>query len=120
MEEIFRLLSPEFDVLRAVRHGQALLDAAAELLPDAVVTDVNMPVMDGIVACECLFQRGFHGAVVLLTMHAETALQERAFRAGARAYVLKIDAAEDLIPAVHAALAGRNYRSRSVFVPERT
>jgi DNA-binding NarL/FixJ family response regulator len=114
LEEISRLLASEFDVVRAVRHGLELLEAAEELKPDAVVSDIHMPVMDGICACERLLEAGFHGAVVLLTMHAESELVDRAFRAGMCAYVLKIDAGEDLIPAIYAALEGRNYRSRSV------
>jgi DNA-binding NarL/FixJ family response regulator len=119
LEEIFRLLSHEFDIVRAVRHGQELLDAAGELNPDAIVSDIDMPVLDGISACERLRERGFHGGVVLLTLHTETVLVERAFRAGASGFVLKIDAGEDLIPAVYAAIEGHNYRSRSIFAKER-
>jgi DNA-binding NarL/FixJ family response regulator len=118
LEEIVRLLSQEFDVVCAVRHGQELLDAAEKLKPDAVVTDIDMPVLDGISACERLREQGFHGGVVLLTLHTETVLVERAFRAGASGFVLKVDAGEDLIPAVYAALEGRNFRSRGVFVRE--
>ena len=113
-EEVFDLLSQDFDIVRAVRHGQELLDAAEELKPDAVVSDINMPVLDGISACQRLRERGFNGGVVLLTLHTETVLVDRAFRAGASGFVLKIDAGEDLIPAVYAAIEGRNYRSRSV------
>lgn len=114
LEEVHGLLSQDFDIVRAVRHGQELLDAAEELKPDAVVSDINMPVLDGISACERLRERGFHGGVVLLTLHMETVLVDRAFRAGASGFVLKIDAVEDLIPAVYASIEGRNYRSRSV------
>lgn len=116
LEEIVNLLSIEFEVVRAVHHGLELLMAAQELQPDAAVSDINMPVMDGITACKRLRETGFHGPVVLLTLHTESVLAERAFRAGASAFVLKTDAGEDLIPAVYAALEGRNYRSKGVFL----
>ncbi len=114
LEEIFRLLSTEFDIVRMVQHGRQLLEAAEELRPDGVISDIHMPVLDGIRACQCLLEQGYPGAMVLLTMHRESALIERAFRAGIHAYVLKIDAGEDLAPAVYAALDGRKYCSRNV------
>jgi DNA-binding NarL/FixJ family response regulator len=119
LEEIVGLLSAEFEVVRAVHHGLELVIAIQELNPDAAVSDINMPVMDGITACKRLRETGFHGPVVLLTLHTENVLAERAFRAGASAFVLKTDAGEDLIPAVYAALAGQSYRSKGVFLKER-
>jgi DNA-binding NarL/FixJ family response regulator len=117
LEEVFRLLSTEFDVVRTVRHGQELVDATEELKPDGVVSDIHMPGMDGICACRRLLERGYPGALVLLTMHSESVLVDRAFRAGIHAYVLKSDADEDLIPAIIAAIGGHSYRSRNVFSP---
>ncbi len=118
LEEIFSLLSTEFDVVRTVRHGQELVDATEELKPDGIVSDIHMPGMDGICACRHLLERGYPGALVLLTMHGESVLVDRAFRAGIHAYVLKIDAGEDLIPAVIAAIGGNRYRSRNVLSPQ--
>jgi DNA-binding NarL/FixJ family response regulator len=116
LEEVNRLLSPHFDVLCAVDDGQELFDATCEVQPDAVVSDLDMPVMDGITACRALRERGYNGGIVLLTMHAEELLVESAFSAGVDAYVLKTDAVQELIPAIHAALARKNYRSRRVRV----
>ena len=45
-----RLLQGAFDVVATVRDGQALVDAAARVCPDAIVTDISMPVLDGIEA----------------------------------------------------------------------
>jgi two-component system NarL family response regulator len=114
LEEISSLLMSDFDVVCAVHHGQALIEATQELQPDGVVSDIHMPLMDGIGACECLRRGGYVGAVILLTLHNELVLVERAFRAGASGFVLKVDAADELIPAIYAALAGRNYCSRNV------
>lgn len=45
-----QLLQTEFDVVATVRDGQALVDAAARVSPDAIVTDISMPILDGIEA----------------------------------------------------------------------
>jgi DNA-binding NarL/FixJ family response regulator len=53
--------------------------------------------------------------VVLVTVHNEPALVKRAFDAGVSAYVLKIQAGEELVPAIHAALRGERFASPMVF-----
>ncbi len=114
LDEILRLLAREFDIVRAVNHGIALLETAAELKPDVVVTDIQMPGMDGIEAAKRLLKAGACAAVVVLTIYGESHLVNRAFQVGVSGYVLKTHAAEDLVPAVYAALEGRQYRSPGI------
>ena len=113
-EEIRRLLEPEFEVLRAVGEGVSLLEAVSDLKPDAVVSDIQMPRMDGIEAGRQLLDRGLCEAVVVLSMHSDQYLLRKAIRTGIRAYVLKLDAGDELIPAVYAALRGERYLSRGL------
>jgi DNA-binding NarL/FixJ family response regulator len=114
LEEIRRLLDPEFDVLGAVGDGAALVEAVADLRPDAVVSDIQMPRMDGIAAGSEILGRGLCEAVVVLSMYPDPQLVEKAFAAGIRGYVLKLDACEELIPAVYALLRGERYSSRGI------
>jgi DNA-binding NarL/FixJ family response regulator len=114
LDAIRHLLAPEFDVLRAVAEGHALIRAVAELSPDAVVSDIQMPGLDGIEAGGRILSQGLCNAVVVLTMYNEPHLVRKALEAGIRGYVLKVDAGEELIPAVNAVLAGGSYLSRSV------
>jgi DNA-binding NarL/FixJ family response regulator len=113
-EEVRRLLGPEFDVLRTVADGQALLEAAAELKPDVVVTDVRMPRLNGIQAGEEVLRRGLSATVVVLTMYLDARLVKAALQVGIRAFVLKVDAGEELIPAIYAACRGERYLSQGV------
>jgi DNA-binding NarL/FixJ family response regulator len=109
-EELRRLLEREFEVIAVVDDGEALLRVAADTDPDVVVTDIAMPGRDGIAAAALLAHRP--GArVVLVTVHDDPELAERGYAAGALAYVLKLAAARDLVPAVHAALRGERYVS---------
>ena len=48
LEEMCNLLTPEFEVVRWVTDGVALIEAARELRPDVVITDMNMPEIDGL------------------------------------------------------------------------
>ena len=113
-QEIRRLLDSEFHVLRDVGDGAALVAAVDELQPDAVISDIRMPKLGGIEAgCEVL-RRGLCGAIVVLSMYPDRHLVQTALEAGIRAYVLKVDASEELIPAVYAALRGECYLSSGV------
>jgi DNA-binding NarL/FixJ family response regulator len=108
------LLQAEFDVVSEVHDGLALVSAAALLSPDAIVADIGMPGVDGIVAA-ALIRRGNPGArIVFVTMHADAILVERALSTGALGYVLKLAAWDDLVPAVRAALSGQRYVSHTI------
>jgi DNA-binding NarL/FixJ family response regulator len=100
----------------------ALLAAGLELTPDAVVTDIKMPRIGGIEASRELLIREAVRAVVLLTVHSDPELIKSALDAGIRGYVLKVNAGEELIPAIYEVLRGGVFissavRSRSDFCP---
>ncbi len=114
LEEIRRLLESEFEVARAVTGGQALLDAVDQARPDAVVSDIAMPDFDGIEAGRRILESGKAPAVLVLTMHNDPELTERALAAGIRGVILKVDAGDELIGAVRTVVRGGVYVSRSV------
>src|SRR5262245_47362641 len=107
--ELRRLLEREFEVIAVVDDGEALLRVAAA--PDVVVTDIAMRGPDGIAATPALLAHRPGARVVLVTVHDDPELAERGYAAGALAFVLKLAAARDLVPAVHAALRGERYVS---------
>jgi DNA-binding NarL/FixJ family response regulator len=113
-QEIRLLLDLEFEVVRAVGDGAALVAAALELKPDVIVSDIQMPELGGIEAGAEVLGRGLCQAIVLLSMYRDRHLVQKALKAGIRAYVLKLDACEELIPAVYAALRGECYLSSGV------
>jgi DNA-binding NarL/FixJ family response regulator len=97
-----------------VKEGLALVQAAFELRPDAVISDIKMPRLNGIDAGRQILQKGLCQAVIALTTYNEPLLVESAMQAGIRGYVLKVQAGEELIPAVRTVLGGGIYLSRGV------
>jgi len=112
--EVRQVLGHGFDVLCTVAGGKALVRAVRELRPDAVITDLQMPELGGIEAGTQILRQGLCSAVIALTMHNEPQLVGKTLRAGIRGYVLKLDAGEELIPAIRAVLGGGRYLSRGV------
>jgi DNA-binding NarL/FixJ family response regulator len=103
------LLKESFDLVGTVRDGRALLDAAEQLKPDVIVTDISMPLLNGLDACRQLKSNGIEAKVVILTMHADPHMAAEAFRAGASGFVLKQSAGEELVQAIQEIVQGRAY-----------
>ena len=109
-----KLLGVAFDVVASVEDGRALVDATERLSPDVVVADIDMPGIDGIAATALIRRHDPDARIVLVTVHSEAMLVEAGLAAGALGYVLKDTAGDELVPAVHAALGGRQYVSREL------
>lgn len=114
LREVRALLIPNFEILQSVNDGLALIDAVRDRKPDLVIADIRMPRINGIEACRRIIQQGLCHAAILLTMHNDQQLVREALEAGIRGYVLKLDAGEELIPAVNSVLSGSQYLSRGV------
>ena len=108
-EGLVSLLETDFDLVGRVDNGRDLLKKAEELSPDVIVTDISMPLLNGIEALRQLKKARPDVRVVFLTVHADVSYITEAFRAGAAGYVLKQSAAEELRSAIKAAHEGRTY-----------
>ena len=84
--------------------GQTAVSMAGELLPDLVILDVKMPVLDGIAAAEQIARKRI-APVIILTAFSQKELVERAREAGAMAYLVKPFQKKDLLPTIEMALS---------------
>jgi len=114
------ILEPEFEVVGKVSNGQALLEEAARLKPDVIVTDISMPVLDGIEAVDRLMGSGCGSRFVFLTVHTDADFVRRCLLTGAFGYVVKSRIASELVPAIREALAGNIFISQHLAHPKET
>jgi len=104
-------LEPTFDVVGAVGDGEALVEAAGNLQPDVIITDISMPKLNGIEAADRLRESGSSSKIVFLTVHADPDFVQAALKTGALAYVSKSRITTDLLIAIEEALKGRIFVS---------
>ena len=102
--EAFLSRDPRLEVAGRAANGQEALSRAAELSPDVVTMDIEMPVMDGVEATR-IITAYFRIPVVLLAGDEDSDRVREALAAGAFAHVAKVRAVNELIPALFAAVA---------------
>jgi DNA-binding NarL/FixJ family response regulator len=112
----FRLLLERegIEVIGEATDGQEAVRLARSLCPDVAVLDLSMPRMNGLDAGREILQACPRTAIVLLTMYAEEYQIVAALRAGVRGYVVKTQAAEEMVHAIHEVAGGGTYLSPSV------
>jgi len=110
-EGIANLISKDYDLLDVVSDGEALIESAMKHQPDVIVTDISMPKMGGIEAIKCLLSAGHEIPAIFMTVHNEPATVREAIQSGARGYVLKFAAGEELLKAIQEVCSGCVYVS---------
>lgn len=106
------LLESECEVVGVATDGRSLVEAAVRLKPEVVVLDISLPLLNGIDAARQIKKELPETKILILTMHASLAYLKDALSAGARGYVLKTSAQEELLDAVKAVVRNRIYVNR--------
>ena len=97
---------PGIEVVGAAADGEQAITQVAEHRPDAILLDLNMPVLDGIGATRRLVAEHPKVAIVVLTTYVDDTNVLEALRAGARSYMTKDADRTDIARALQAAVAG--------------
>lgn len=93
---------PGWEVCGEASTGREAVAAAASLRPDIVVMDISMPDMNGLEATREILKNNPGTEVLILSVHESEQLVHNVLAAGARGYILKQDAGNDLIGALEA------------------
>jgi DNA-binding NarL/FixJ family response regulator len=88
-----------------------MVEMAKQTRPDVIVSDIRMPVLDGIDAALLLRKSAISAKLLFLTMYPDLPVIEEALRAGANGFMLKTAAVEELVEAIHAVARGATYIS---------
>jgi len=107
----------DFVVVGEAVNGRDALVKALELLPHVVVMDIAMPELNGIEATRLICERLPEVKVLILSMYSSSEHSFRALRSGARGYLLKESAGEEVITAVGVLMRGRHYFGAGVVNP---
>jgi DNA-binding NarL/FixJ family response regulator len=94
--------------------GQEALRKARELVPDVVLMDIEMPMLNGLTAADILRKEKPGIKVLLLSMHNDSDFVMRILQSGARGYILKQAPTEELLKAIETINAGETYFSQDV------
>lgn len=111
VDELCRMLRPQFDIVGTASDGKSALAAVLELQPDIVLLDIEMPLLDGIRVSHEIRKQGISSRVVFVTMHQDADYISHAFETGASGYVFKSHLSCDLLPALEAVMAARTFVS---------
>jgi two-component system response regulator NreC len=102
------------EVVGEAGDGMEAVRLAAELHPQVAVLDLAMPVLNGLDAARELLRDSPETSIILLTMHTEEQYILAALQAGVKGYVVKTQAAADLVQAVEQVCGGDLYLSAGV------
>jgi DNA-binding NarL/FixJ family response regulator len=107
----------EWHIVGEAADGPEAIQKAAELKPDLILLDVGLPTLSGIKAAERILAVNPSQRILFISEHRS--LAEGALATGARGYIIKSDAAFELLPAMEAILKGRRYVGASATPPAR-
>jgi DNA-binding NarL/FixJ family response regulator len=113
-QAVARLLAQRYDVVDIVGDGRALQTSARTHKPDVIVADITMPQMSGLDSVRSLRKDSYLPKIVFLTMHADTDLARECFKCGGSAFVTKDSTFDELIVAIEAVMANRQYLSPNI------
>jgi two-component system response regulator NreC len=105
---------PDLQVVGEASSGREAVELASTLRPQVIVMDIGMPLMNGMEATRQILQRNKQANVLILSMYTDENYVIQVLRAGAKGYLLKDTAEEDLIQAVRTVAEGRSFFSPKI------
>ena len=103
---------PELLVVGEVSDGLAAVHKAHELQPDLILLDIGLPTLNGIEAARQISRLSPQAKILFVSENHSVDIAIEAMRAGGRGYVVKSNAAGELVPAINAVLQGGRFVSR--------
>ncbi len=104
----------DMDVVAQVESAEAAMDLLDTIDPDVAVVDISLPGMSGLELIKHLQVFKPNLKIIVVSRHDEALYAERAIRAGARGYVMKLEAGEVIVDAVQRVMSGGIYVSQEI------
>jgi len=108
------LAQQEFQIVGECSDGSEAVQKAGQFKPDLILLDISLPTLNGIEAARRIGQVSPNSKILFVTENRSLDIAEEALSTGAVGYVVKSDAAGELLPAIKAVLEGRRFISASL------
>ena len=108
------ILEPSYKVVGVVEDGHMLVREAARLVPDVIIVDISMPILNGLDAVRQIKKEVIESKIIFLTMHPDVIYASNALNVGALGYVLKHSAHSELQQAVEKVLLGEIFITEKI------
>ncbi len=105
---------PNLHVIGVSTDGLDAVRKAQELRPDLILLDISLPKLNGLEAARQIRKVAPKSAILFLSGESAPDVVQGALSAGGLGYVLKLDAAQDLLTGIESVLLGRRFVSRSL------
>lgn len=105
---------PRFELAGETGDGGIALKFIQEKKPDVAILDVNLPGLSGLEIAQKLHSKRSHTRLIILTMHKEEEIFNRALNLGVKGFILKENAVEEIVKAIKAVAEGEHYLSSSI------
>jgi DNA-binding NarL/FixJ family response regulator len=106
---------PNLHVIGVAVDGLDAVRKAEELQPDLILLDISLPRLNGLEAAQQIRKVAPKSTILFLSGESDLDVVRGALGAGALGYVLKLDAAQDLLAGIESVLLGRRFVSRSLW-----
>jgi len=104
----------DFKVIGEADDGEMALNLIQEQAPDVVISDLEMPKLDGLALTRRICKDHRRSRTIILTMHRGEAMFNEAMKAGAQGFVVKNSAHHDIIQCIRTVIENRRFISPSI------
>ena len=108
------LVQENFHIVGEAADGDEAVQKSQELQPDIILLDVSLPTVNGIDAARKIAQAAPNSKIIFVSENRSPDVAEEALTTGASGFVIKSDAARELLPAITAVLEGKRFISASL------
>jgi DNA-binding NarL/FixJ family response regulator len=112
------LENPRFRIVAQASNGLEAVRMAEELQPDLILLDISLPQLNGIEAAKRISKVAPHSKILFISQEDSSDVVQAALSLGVLGYIHKSRTHADLLPAIEAVLAGRQFVSASLKMPQ--
>ncbi|HUU50672.1 MAG TPA: response regulator transcription factor [Nitrospinota bacterium] len=114
IKEVIERKAKDIKVIGEASNGNEILNLAKTKPADVYIIDITMPILNGIETTDRLVRMNPKSKIIILSMHNNRSLIERAFKYGAKGYILKESDVEEVIHAIREVYMNRFFLSSKI------